>query len=187
MVSTPGGTGTVRSDTCSVTVMGTDDQTLESTSTRVGPPSRLKTRRWSPSSCGWTDAMGTTMPVGTQRTSTRRGTSADALAGLDRLGRRDLLAPVGPRVDQGETGGEHRQHRRRGDSSTAAVQPAVPAGGDPFEPMLGGSPADDARRSSRERRSWSSLTPGPRTRPVRADQHGAPGSRAPVRWWGGCA
>ena len=38
---------------------------------------------------------------------------------------------------QRRAGGEHRQHRRRGDSSTATAQPAVPTCGNPFEPVLG--------------------------------------------------
>ena len=60
--------------------------------------------------------------------------------GLGRVAARrgDGVGAVAALGERHGADGQDRQHRRRGDSSTAAAQPAVPACGDPFEPVLGG-------------------------------------------------
>jgi hypothetical protein len=109
-----------------------------STVTRVGTPSELITRRWSrPAGPGpmrpaprCRSARSAPRPAAAPPPVLHR--DVGAVLRLDRL-------PVVPEAvrDQREGGGQDRQHRRRGDSSTATVQPAVPASGDPIEPVLG--------------------------------------------------
>ncbi len=118
--------------------MPPDRHPSPSTSTTVGAPSEFSTWMCSPSRSGRTDATGTTIPVGSQSTWTWLGSSAGAACGDGAARGGDGVLGVAALGERHGADGQDRQHRRRGDSSTAAAQPAVPACGDPLEPVLGG-------------------------------------------------